>query len=222
MEYGRYRRKFFKKYYYNLDKHLQELEGYNDVNSDYWEVASTPVKVNIDNKPNIRKWNDSKNRYDFYSLNSKHWSQVDPIVDDDKSIQHRSLERLYVLTHNKKTKEYEFPTMPLYNGDSFYDTKFRLLYSLSYDEFKVYFEEPYPTFHITRDFHDYEKDDPKNKGLNGVRTYYYEANHYRSPIKIIPNLKHPYDNYVFATKRNIANYINKNYWEAVIGSLHEK
>lgn len=90
MEFGKYRRKFFKKYFSNIDKYIEDVDAFNDVNSDYWDVISGQVKINVDNKPNIRKWNSEKNEYDFYSSNSKHWSFVDPHVKDSKSIQYSS------------------------------------------------------------------------------------------------------------------------------------
>ena len=89
MEFGKWRRQVFKKYYNNIDKHLEEIDSFNDVTSDYWDVCSSQFKVNPDNKPNIRKWNAEKNGYDFYCLNSKHWTLVDPNVDDPKSIQYK-------------------------------------------------------------------------------------------------------------------------------------
>jgi hypothetical protein len=222
MDFGKYRRKVFKKYYYNIDKHLEELESFNDVQSDYWDICSGQFKINADNKPNIRKWNQEKNSYDFYCLNSKHWSLTDPNVDDVKSIQYSSLSRTYMLCKNRKTDQYEFPTMTLYKGDTFNDTKFKLFFCLAQDEFKIYYPHPFPCFHVTRDFHDYEKDDPKNKGLSGVRTFYFDAHHFRGAPKVMPNAKHPYNDYVMTSKKEFSKYVNKPYWEAVIGSLQEK
>ncbi len=88
MEFAKYRRTMMKKYYYDIDKHLEAIDSYNDVQSDYWDIISGNLRANIDNKPNIRKWNKDKNAYDFYALNSKHWTLVDPEVKDIKSIQY--------------------------------------------------------------------------------------------------------------------------------------
>ncbi len=90
MDFGKYRRKFFKKHYFNMEKYLEEIEAFNDVTADYWDVCSSQFKVNTDNKPNIRKWDAEKNAYDFYCSNSKHWSLVDPTINDEKSIQQSS------------------------------------------------------------------------------------------------------------------------------------
>ena len=112
--------------------------------------------------------------------------------------------------------------MSLYNGDSFYDTKFKLFFCLSQEEFKIFYPSPYPVFHVTRDFHEYEKEDPKNKGLEGVRTFYFDAQHFRGAAKISPNAKHPYVDHVFSPKKELCNYVNKNYWQAIVPSLQEK
>lgn len=88
MEFGKYRRRMFKKHYFNIDKFLEEIEAFNDVSSEYWDVINSQTRNNNDNKPNIRKWNPEKNTYDLYSSNSKHWSFVDPNVKDLKSIQY--------------------------------------------------------------------------------------------------------------------------------------
>ena len=127
-----------------------------------------------------------------------------------------------MLCKNKHINQWEFPSMSLYNGDSFTDTKFKLYFCLTGEEFKVFYPNPYPSFHITRDFYEYEKDDPKNKGLTGVRIYYYDALHFRGVPKITPNYRHPYSEYVFTPKHEINKHVPKNYWNAVINCLQDK
>ena len=121
-----------------------------------------------------------------------------------------------MLCKNKKNGQYEFPTMSLYNGDTFYDSKFKLFFCLAQDEFKLFYNHPYPVFHVTRDFHEYEKDDAKNKGFSGVRTFYFDAHHFRGAPKITPNAKHPYVEHIFTSKKDLSKYVKKNYWEAFI------
>ena len=127
-----------------------------------------------------------------------------------------------MLLKNKLTGEYEFPTLSLYNGDNFDNTRYRLYFHLCQEEFKIHFISPYPAFHITRDFLDYEKEDPKNKGFAGVRTFYMNAHHYRNPVIITPNKKHPYEDYIFTPKHEFNKYVKKNYWDAFISNLQEK
>lgn len=88
MEFGKYRRSIFKKYFNDNSKYVNDLETFNDLTSEYWDVTSGIFRINKDNIPNIRKFDDATNDYKFYSGNSKHFSLVDPECDDNKSIQY--------------------------------------------------------------------------------------------------------------------------------------
>ena len=90
MEFGKYRRSVFKKYYNDNSKHINDLETFNDLTSEYWDVSSGNFRINKDNIANIRKLDENTNEYKFYSGNSKHYSLVDPECDDTKSIQYAS------------------------------------------------------------------------------------------------------------------------------------
>ncbi len=127
-----------------------------------------------------------------------------------------------MLWKNKKNGQFEFPSIPLYNGDTFDISKYRLFFYLTEEDFKIVYPTPYPSFMMTRDFHDYEKEDPKNKGYAGVRTYYYQAMHFRAPPVVSKNVKHPYEDYILIPKNELSNYVGKNYWEGIIDNLQEK
>lgn len=126
-----------------------------------------------------------------------------------------------MLFKNKYTNEYEFPTMTLYHGDNFKIGKYRLFIDLSKDQFKIFFDSEHPEFCLTRQFHDYEKEDPKNKGLNGVRTFYYPAYHFRGKPQVFPNARHPYNDFIFATKMNFNEIAKEDYYNSVIHALEE-
>lgn len=123
---------------------------------------------------------------------------------------------------NKHTDQWEFPTLPLYNGDTFDLTKYRLAFYLNQEEFKVFYATPYPAFHVARDLHEYEKEDPKNKGFTGVRTYFFEAMHFRGVPQVLPNKKHPYTDHIFVPKHEFSKHVKKNYWDAFVTNLQEK
>jgi hypothetical protein len=220
MEFGKYRRNTFRKYFMDTDKLYDDIEGMNDVTTSYWDTLSNIFKANGDNKPKLRKLNEN-GEYDFYCPESKHYSLVSPYVDDKRSIQYAPLERTYMYFKNKHTGEMEFPTIPLHNGDLFNDVKYRLFLNLTRENFKIFFYDHHPGFMITRDFHDYEREDPKNKDLRGVRTYYYHAFHFRGRPEVVPNAQHCYDDFILATKREANKVISKPYYSAVIGSLQQ-
>ncbi len=87
MEFGKYRRQIFNKYFYDTSKIIEDIDTFNDITSEYWDAQSNNLNLSGDNKPNIRKWNPDKKEYDYYCTNSKHWKLVDPNVNDIKSIQ---------------------------------------------------------------------------------------------------------------------------------------
>lgn len=221
MEFGKYRRNAFMKYYLNVNKYNEELENFNEVQSEYWEALKTQFKGNRDNIPNLRKWNKETNEYDVYAHNSKHFLLADPNVQDDQCIQYEGTNRVYLIFKNKHTDEWEFPTMPLINGDSFEQVKYKLFLLLSKEKFKVFYPGHNPVFHLTRDFHEYEREDPKNKGLQGVKTFFYEAYHFRSGCNLFKNARHPYVEYALCPKYKINQKFSKNYWNEVVGSLEE-
>jgi hypothetical protein len=74
---------------------------------------------------------------------------------------------------------------------------------------------------ITRDLHDYEKADPKNKDFRGVRTYYYHAFHFRGRPEVVQNAQHCYEDFVFSTKREVNKVVAKPYFNTIIGALQE-
>jgi hypothetical protein len=132
------------------------------------------------------------------------------------------LNRTYMLFKNRFSNQLEFPTIPLYNGDSFNEVKYKLYFLLTSEKFKIYFPSPYPSYHITREFYEHEKNDPKNRGLTGVRVYFYDAYHYRGEPTVTPNMRHPYVDYIFTPKHELNKYVPENYWHAVVTALNEK
>jgi hypothetical protein len=91
MEFGKYRRHIFRKYYFDTSKYIEEIDKFNDSPSEYWEYISLNLKTNRDNTANLKKWNPEKKDYDLFAYNSKHYLATDPNVKDDKCIQYESI-----------------------------------------------------------------------------------------------------------------------------------
>jgi hypothetical protein len=85
----------------------------------------------------------------------------------------------------------------------------------------VYYPGHEPLFCVTRDLHEYEKEDPKNKGLKGVKTFYFNGYHYRGQPSLFENKKHVYEDFCLCPKYKINKFLSKNYWEGVISGLSE-
>jgi hypothetical protein len=127
-----------------------------------------------------------------------------------------------MLFRNKHTSNYEFPTLTLYNGDTFDNAKQKLFLHLCKERFKVFYPNNYPIASVTRNFNEHELKDPKNKLLKGVRTFYFPAFHYRGGPCITLSAKNDYDDFVFAPKMEINKHINRDYFGSIINALHEK
>jgi hypothetical protein len=127
-----------------------------------------------------------------------------------------------MLTKNGITNQWEFPTMPLIHGDMLDSVKYKLFLFLTHDRFKAFFPTNFPSFQLTRDFNEYEKEDPKNKNLKGVRTYYFHAFHFRGEPYINKNKRHPYNDLAIVPKNELNKFFTKNYYEGVINCLAER
>ncbi len=80
-------------------KNIEDYEVFNDVQGSFWDACSGQFKISADNKPNIRKWNTLEKKYDFYCLNSKHFTLVDPNITNPRSIQYES--KFYINSRSK-------------------------------------------------------------------------------------------------------------------------
>lgn len=127
-----------------------------------------------------------------------------------------------MLFKNKYNKNYEFPTLSLYNGDTFDNIKQKLFLHLTKERFKVFYPNNYPIASIERNFFDYELEDNKNKLFKGVRTFYFPAFHFRGAPCVTLSTKNTYDDFIFSSKMEIGKHLNKDYYNSIINSLHEK
>jgi hypothetical protein len=55
----------------------------------------------------------------------------------------------------------------------------------------------------------------------GVRTFFFDAVHFRGEVKLFENKKHPYVDFAFATKQEMNRYFNSEYYYAIIDALKE-
>lgn len=127
-----------------------------------------------------------------------------------------------MLYRNKITKNYEFPTISLLNGDTFSVAKQKLFLHLSKERFKLYYPNKFAIASVTRNFYEHELQDPKNKLLKGVRTYYFQGFHFRGIPSLAMSEKNEYDDFIFTPKNIINKHINKDYYDSIIDSLFDK
>jgi len=169
MEFLKYRRKLFKKYYFDYSKYSKDLDTFNDVATEFWDNSNARKNM-IDNQPNIRipnPENKENDGWDFYSTLSKHHDFVDPTCKDNKSIQYAGEHRIYFLFKNSLTGAWEFPTISLMAGDSFQTSKLKLHINISKENYSIRFIRPSPCAALTREFFTHENEDKKNEYLHG-------------------------------------------------------
>lgn len=100
-------------------------------------------------------------------------------MKDTHSIHYAGEDRTYLLFKNKYTDEWQFPAEPMKFGLSFTRSKQNFFTSFSEDKWRIRFAGMLPQQHTVRHFTEAEKEDPLNKNLRGVRTYFFAAHHYR-------------------------------------------
>lgn len=85
---------------------------------------------NMDNIPTHRIVDEKGANHD-YSFATKNWRQVDPDVKDPHYFHYAAANRVYLILKNRHSKEWEFPTVPMYFGNTFYKTREDLFKSIS-------------------------------------------------------------------------------------------
>lgn len=73
-------------------------------------------KMNLDNYPTHRFVDPKTNEVREYCAASKYFVNVDPNMEDRKSIHYAAEDRTYFIVRNKYTKEWEFPTSKIFFG----------------------------------------------------------------------------------------------------------
>ena len=79
--------------------------------------------MNIDNYPTHKYTDPTTGEETEYSAASKHYSKVDPTIQDRQSLHYAGEDRTYLVMRNKYTKEWEFPTGKMNFGHSFLRAK---------------------------------------------------------------------------------------------------
>lgn len=93
--------------------------------------------MNIDNYP-THKTKDPKSGQEVeYSAASKSWKNVDPEIEDRKSLHFAAEDRTYLILRNKYTKEWEFPSTKMFFGQTFIRAKQNLFQSISDGVWKI-------------------------------------------------------------------------------------
>lgn len=181
IEFLKARSSIMSEYHCDTKQYIEEFEEVAKLNEHV--LAGNPYastsKQNLDNYP-THAWKDPQSRETLeYAAASKSFVNVDPEADDVRSLHYAAEDRTYLILKNKYTEEWEFPTTTMCFGTSFLRAKQDLFVELSGNQWKIKYNGTMPQIHSLRDLTIAEKEDARNEGLKGVRTYYFFAHHWR-------------------------------------------
>ena len=88
--------------------------------------------------------------------------KVDPECSDHKSLHYAGEDRVYLLTKNKYTDVWEFPTKPMQLSQTFFKAKNDLFTKYTANKWKIKFAGAMPASNTIRDFTKVEEEDTRN------------------------------------------------------------
>ena len=198
-------------YYCNQKQFSDEFEEVSKLNEDLLGDNPYSSKMNLDNYPTHRI--PGSNPPIEYAAASKHFSNVDPNIQDRRTIHYAAEDRTYMIVKNRYTQTWEFPTAKMNFGQTFMRAKQNLFNVLAFDgnagptntSWKVKYFNSAPIAATIREFTELEKADKMNKDLKGIRTYFFQAHHWRGLPSLSPGTNdealHDYDDFAWIPKR---------------------
>ncbi len=205
-------------YYLNLKAHVAEFEEVIKLNEDLLNSNPYCSNMNLDNFPTHKLGDET------YCAASKNWSKVDPQAQDVRSLHYASEDRVFLIFRNKYTQEWEFPTGTMKFGTTFMRAK-QTLFDLYTDNlFKIKYQFNSPLHHTIRNLTEAEKENPQNNGMQGVRTYFFGAHHYRGFPTMSPQMadRTNHDDFAWIPKRQLNEYFTREYYTAFIHALRTR
>ncbi len=100
-------------------------------------------QMNLDNFPTYRSLGPDGKRMDYAGA-SKHFSKVDPYMQDKHSMHYAAEYRTYLLLRNRYTQEWEFPTTKIFFGETMMRAKQNLFINLSGNDWRVKYQGKLP------------------------------------------------------------------------------
>lgn len=153
VEHLKMRSQVMNEYHIDQKKYTEEFKELSKLNSDILENNPYCSTQNLDNYPSHQLGDDT------YSAASKHWVNVDPAMQDTRSIHYAAEDRTYLIFKNRHTGEWQFPAAPMRFGQTFTRGKQDLFTSLSADKWRIKFNGLMPQQHTMRHFSEAEKEE---------------------------------------------------------------
>lgn len=218
VQFLKYKNDIMNEYYCNAKQFADEFEEISKLNEDVLGDNPYSSKMNLDNYPTHRLPGAQPGQAGGeYCAASKHFSNVDPNIEDRHTIHYAPEDRTYMIVRNKYTKEWEFPTSRMFFGQTFLRAKQNLFTDLAQDDsptgtsWKVKYFGQSPVVATIRELTQAEKEEKLNKDLKGVRTYFFQAHHWRGLPVLSESANHDYDDFQWVPKRQLNEYFTREY-----------
>jgi len=114
VNYLKYKMDIMNEYYCNQRVHMDEFEELSKLNEDILGDNPYSSKMNLDNFPTHKV--PGSNPPEEYCAASKYYQNVDPAMQDRRTIHYAAEDRTYMIVRNKYTQEWEFPTAKMFFG----------------------------------------------------------------------------------------------------------
>ncbi len=212
VEYFKYKNDIMNEYYCNTKQFTEEFEEMARLNEDVLGDNPYSSKMNLDNYPTHKIKDPSTGADIEYCAASKYYANVDPMLDDRRTIHYAPEDRTYLILRNRYTKEWEFPTGKLFFGQTFIRGKQNLFNDISDGLWKIKYFGNSPIVATLREFTEAEKQDPLNSSLKGVRTFFFTAHHWRGLTQMNYD-KNEYDDFSWVPKRQLNEYFSRDYFD---------
>jgi hypothetical protein len=231
VKYLKYKSDIMNEYYCNQKQFADEFEEMSKLNEDVLGDNPYSSKMNLDNFPTHRLHGAQPGDAGAeYCAASKHFSNVDPNIEDRRTLHYAGEDRTYMIVKNRYTQTWEFPTTQMYFGQTFMRAKQNLFNTIASNvglpkpnpnaavqsneegapatgtAWKVKYFGTSPVTATLREMTPAEKEIKANNQLRGVRTFYFQAHHWRG----LPTLSkgdgeggvaHDYDDFAWIPKR---------------------
>ena len=116
IEFLKFKSNIMNEFYCNQKQFSDDFEEISKLNEDILGDNPYISKMNLDNYPTHKIQDPTTNEDIEYCAASKHFANVDPLMDDRRSLHYAAEDRTYLIVRNKFTHEWEFPTHKMYFG----------------------------------------------------------------------------------------------------------
>ena len=110
-------------YWWNQKQYSDEYREVSKLNADILAESPYTSQMNLDNFPTHQYTEPETGKMLEYSASTKYFRSVDPAMPDKRSLHYAGEDRIYLITKNRYTQEWEFPVGKMFIGHTFLRAK---------------------------------------------------------------------------------------------------